>query len=211
VSSFELTVPFLNTHTASPKSEGDGDLHAGFLQLPKTSIVVLSELELQQGLLNEHGTRNIEDIQCVMNSQRLRYDFPFSDFELSTDLRFLVISCGVKSALLQTSISFSCQSEDSPSFYCAVKRPESTTLSAFRRLISQSDISNITISPSSSEKIQSDFVEDRKCSPGVSAASLGVLISLARALALLRGDEKVTIDTWDTIRALDSRRRSRQQ
>ena len=51
----DLTVPFLNTNQASPTSDGCGNLAAGFMQLPRDSILVLSELQLTEGILSEQG------------------------------------------------------------------------------------------------------------------------------------------------------------
>ena len=95
-----LTLDYLNTTPFSPHSEAE-DLHAGVLQLPAGSTVLITEDGVREGKLLERGVRNVMAAQEAINAQTLAYQFPFSDFSFPVDFSFVVVSEGSKSAFLK--------------------------------------------------------------------------------------------------------------
>jgi hypothetical protein len=50
------------------------------------------------------GVLNVMAVQDVMASQTLPYKFPFSDFSFPTDISFIVLAEGSKSAFLKVGL-----------------------------------------------------------------------------------------------------------
>jgi len=77
------------------------DLHSGYLQLAHGTTMLMTECEIQEGKLVERGVLNVRAIQQVITAQTLAYKFPFSEFSFPTDISFVVLAQGTKSALFQ--------------------------------------------------------------------------------------------------------------
>ena len=63
--------------------------------------MLMTEAGIQEGKLVERGVLNVRTIQQVINTQTLAYKFPFSEFSFPTDISFVVLAEGSKSALFQ--------------------------------------------------------------------------------------------------------------
>ena len=61
----------------------------------------MTEGRIQEGKLVEQGVLNVRAIQQVISTQTLAYKFPFSEFSFPTDISFVVLAQGSKSALFQ--------------------------------------------------------------------------------------------------------------
>lgn len=111
-----LTLDFMNNRSFAPESKNE-DLHSGMLQLPAGTVVLVTESGIQEGKVLEKGksslknsllghspvsgVRNVQALQEVMKFQTLHYNFPFSQFSFPTELNFIVLSEGKKSALCE--------------------------------------------------------------------------------------------------------------
>lgn len=95
-----LSLDLLNTARFAPESINE-DLHSGYLQLAHGTTVLMTEGGIQEGKLIERGVLNVRTIQQVINTQTLAYKFPFSEFSFPTDISFVVLAEGSKSALFQ--------------------------------------------------------------------------------------------------------------
>jgi Mini-chromosome maintenance replisome factor len=63
--------------------------------------MLMTESGIQEGKLIEQGVLNVRAIQQVMDTQTLAYKFPFSEFSFPTDISFMILAQGTKSALFQ--------------------------------------------------------------------------------------------------------------
>ena len=99
-----MTLPasldLLNSVTFSPESVNE-DLHSGYLQLAHGTTMLMTESGVQEGKLVERGVLNVRAIQQVISAQTLAYKFPFSEFPFPTDISFVILAQGLKSALFQ--------------------------------------------------------------------------------------------------------------
>ena len=120
-----LSLPYLNKVSFSPESK-DEDLHAGVLQLPKGTVLLVTEGGISEGKLQERGTPilayeaasaqqitetifpsglfNVHTLQELLSSQTLAYRFPFSQFSFPTDISCIILSEGHKSAFFKVDI-----------------------------------------------------------------------------------------------------------
>lgn len=90
----------LNSVRFAPESVNE-DLHSGYLQLAQGTAVLVTESGIEEGKLVERGVLNVRAIQQVIDTQTLAYKFPFSEFSFPTDINFVILAEGTKSALFQ--------------------------------------------------------------------------------------------------------------
>ena len=95
-----LSLDLLNSAPFAPESVNE-DLHSGYLQLAQGTAVLMTESGIEEGKLIERGVLNVRAVQQVMDTQTLAYKFPFSEFSFPTDINFLILAEGTKSALFQ--------------------------------------------------------------------------------------------------------------
>ena len=95
-----LSLDLLNSVPFSPESVNE-DLHSGYLQLAHGTTMLMTEGGMQEGKLVERGVLNVRAVQQVISTQTLAYKFPFSEFSFPTDIGFVILAQGTKSALFQ--------------------------------------------------------------------------------------------------------------
>ena len=165
-----LSLDLLNSVPFAPESVNE-DLHSGYLQLAQGSAVLITECGIEEGKLIERGVLNVRTVQQVIDTQTLAYKFPFSEFSFPTDLNFIILAEGTKSALFpvrgqqlyvfpiielstQTDVAFPINSTSMGGLYkpkSDIKLPSTDKLEAFRRLILGAKAGNIEMTDTISE------------------------------------------------------------
>ncbi|KAG2181550.1 hypothetical protein INT44_008365 [Umbelopsis vinacea] len=158
-----LSLDVLNTTNFYPRSN-DENLHAGVLQLLDGTTVLVDETMLKEGTLKEQGVKNMRALNKVIQQQVLGYAYPFHEFDLSTDIGFIVLSraksmfpCHCVVPLSQSAGVPLLASDDNGSLKVA-----ENVLSNFRKYIHILKYSDYDIPQAVSEHIQERFVETRK-------------------------------------------------
>ncbi|KAI0269853.1 mini-chromosome maintenance replisome factor-domain-containing protein [Gloeopeniophorella convolvens] len=206
-----LSLELLNTAPFAPESINE-DLHSGYLQLAQGTTILLTESGIQEGKLLERGVLNVRAVQQAMSAQTIDYKFPFSDFSFPTDISFVTLAQGTKSALFQTDITLPFNPSASSDLYKSesdVKLPPADQLGAFRRLILGAKTGKIEVTEAVSEHIQNDFVEQRKANSAMSSEDLKQLITIARLIGLTMRESAVTVEIWEHAKELNKRRKAR--
>lgn len=111
LSELPLSIPLLNSPKTSlaPRNRNE-NLESGALQLADgTTVLVdmrgvgegkledrgMSSLLLREGETDDRtGVRNLRHLTTTVASQKLSYEFPYSSFDLETDLAFILLSEG---------------------------------------------------------------------------------------------------------------------
>ncbi|KAJ2916057.1 hypothetical protein MD484_g4390, partial [Candolleomyces efflorescens] len=176
-----LSLGVLNSTPFIPESK-DEDLHSGWLQLPKGSLCVVSEIALEEGQILEKGASvaricidqplrlpqgvlNLRTVQDAIAYQTVDYVFPFSRFSFETDISFLVLSGGSSSPFFKVPVR--AQTEDHREGLYAqdghrIRLPSPELLSEFRKLIGGAKIASVTLDGTTANFIQDDFVKERQ-------------------------------------------------
>ncbi|KAJ3517801.1 hypothetical protein NLJ89_g285 [Agrocybe chaxingu] len=165
----------------------DEDLHSGWLQHPKGSVLLLTESAVTEGGIFNKGVMNIHSVQEMMRAQTLDYIFPFSSFQFDTDCSFVIVTEGKKSTFfkacthlcrmlcfppdkdIQTNVNVLLRpvlsvNRARQALYKSsdlINLPPPDRLSQFRRLIGGSKIGQVTIGESTGKHIEDDFVQER--------------------------------------------------
>ncbi|GAA5941819.1 uncharacterized protein JCM15063_000785 [Sporobolomyces koalae] len=210
LASISPTITSLNDPSTrfSPRSR-DETLDAGQLQLPRGTNVVLDLQQLGEGKLNDTGVRNLRSLSTTIAQQKLAYEFPFSSFELETDLGFVVVSEG--KAIVPTDCVI--YVEPSPTSVSA-SLPTESRLNEFRALLYSLKHSDFKIPEHMSSVIQADFVERRQNShagPGTAMTQEDLLfrMTVSRLVALSWGKKELDEISWSQTAVLDERRKER--
>ncbi|OBZ75868.1 Mini-chromosome maintenance complex-binding protein [Grifola frondosa] len=209
-----LSLASLNEGAFSPESKNE-DLHAGVLQLPQGTVLLVTEGSVREGKLVERGLMNLHALQEVMSTQTLAYVFPFSQFSFPTDISCIVLSEGTKSAFFKTDLIVPLKSALSPSATVepykpaeSVVLPPAEKLTAFRDLLLRARSGKVQVSGPISEYIQSDFVRDRQQDKAVTSDDLIRRMTIAKLYALSLHETSLTVETWERAKAFDERRRA---
>ncbi|KAF5365678.1 hypothetical protein D9758_003140 [Tetrapyrgos nigripes] len=220
VSLLPLSLETINQTPFMPESREE-DLHSGWLQLPRGNICLVTESGVTEGGVNEKGVLNLRATQESMIHQMLDYVFPFSSYKFETDITWIVLSEGRKSAFFQTDINFPLNAESSSDRLYKPKEdvvlPAQDRLEAFRNLVCSSKIGTTGVAEDAAEYIQNDFVNQRKVNsdntlstsaakPTVTADDLIQKMMVAKSLALSLHESEVTVDIWKRMKELDMKR-----
>ncbi|KAG4303916.1 hypothetical protein PORY_002660 [Pneumocystis oryctolagi] len=190
----KINISNLNNNKFYPLNDGE-KLQAGIMQLAKGTTVCFDETSMNEGTLNDTGVRNIRSLSQVVISQVLPFYFSFSEFEIETDLTIIILSKNGKT-LLPIDISIPIKSQtlvNSVSSLCIT----SDKLLEFRKYFATTRQLFVTISNEISEKIQSDFVQQRQLGNKISEKEFGLRISVAKLFAKTCGSNTVSWDHWE--------------
>jgi len=177
--------------------------HAGRLQLPNGTCVVVDEREMQEGELQDHGIQNIRALTAVLQKRSLPYVLPYSEMHLDTDLIMLVVSEAKTFLPVDVHVPVhSTQSSAAPS-------ASLEALQAWRAYLARTRHESLTIPEGVSQHIQEDFVKRRRASPEFNQEDLQRCLSVARLLALSHSHTELTPDLWRRAVALDEARAAR--
>lgn len=189
----KIDIPNLNNHKFYPSSDGE-KLQSGIMQLAKGTTICFDETDIDEGTLNDTGVRNIRSLSQILTSQVLPFHFSFSEFEIETDLTIIILSKNGKTLLpVEISISMKPQmSSDSKSFLNIT----SDKLNEFRKYFATIRQLSVGISDEISEKIQSDFVQQRQAGNKITEKDFVLRISIAKLFAKTCGSSTVLWDHW---------------
>ncbi|GAA6044679.1 hypothetical protein NBRC10513_004549 [Rhodotorula toruloides] len=205
----DLSIASLNDKNTrlAPRSR-DESLESGRLQLASGTAVVLDLRGIGEGKLEDTGVRNLRHVATTVAQQKLSYEFPFSSFELETDLNFILLSEG-KAIVPVECVVYVKPATDSKA---STSQPDKAKLNQFRSFISAAKYSTFDIPEGMSEVIQSDFVERRQAShggEGMSQDDLLFRMTAARLMALSYGEKELSKEAWMRTAELDDRRKER--
>ncbi|KAK4058932.1 hypothetical protein OIO90_000378 [Microbotryomycetes sp. JL221] len=211
LSLIELSISMLNKIETKiiPKSRNE-NLDSGVLQLPVGTRCLIDTRGITEGKLDDNGVRNLRHIATTITQQKLTYEFPFSSFELETDLSFILLSEG--KAIIPTDCVVYVKPREDASTNCA--SPSEKQLGQFRSFINETRAKDLLIPQDMTEVIQSDYVERRQKSVGGNGMSQEDLLfrmtaasEAVRLMALSMSETSLTKQSWFRTAELDENRK----
>ncbi|TFK25023.1 hypothetical protein FA15DRAFT_668897 [Coprinopsis marcescibilis] len=221
-----LSLDNLNATSYNPESKEE-NLHSGWLQLPKGSLCIVSETAMNEGSVTEKGLLNLRQIQDMINMQTLDYVFPFSRYTFETDVTFLVIAGGNRSAFFKTHLEVPVRDAEGKapaatelaSSETAIQLPPPELLNQFRQLIGGAKISSVGLDGSTAEFIQDDFVKERQAAQShknvgkaegmVTSDDLIIRMMVAKTMAASLHRTEVSAEIWERAKWLENLRQTR--
>ncbi|TFK42808.1 mini-chromosome maintenance replisome factor-domain-containing protein [Crucibulum laeve] len=219
-----LSLNTLNNTSFAPESINE-NLHSGRLQLPAGSVCVVTESGVTEGIIGEKGLTNLRTVQEMMNGQTLQYIFPFSHFAFETDVSFVVLTDGKKSAFFQTHANVPLRPASPNESWKLdmykpaeeIKLPTEETLELFRQLIGGAKTGKVSIGEAAASFIEEDFVQERKAvsseakkaEAAVTSDDLIHRMMVARLIALSLHEPEVSVEIWKRTKDLERKRKAR--
>lgn len=203
-----LAIDLLNKNPLYPRSDGE-KLFAGRGQYVSRTVLVIDEAGLQEGKLGDTGVRNLRFLSRIPVAQKLGFEFPYHEFDIDTDLSFLVL--GESKSILpvtpplnltnaEVSIAF-------PHVRCETSGEKEVLSSEDTKMLQTylaqlSQIKVIGIDETIADEMQSSFVKARKeGGKDVDETWFGTRIVVAKGLARLNAREMMTREDWrDSLR-----------
>ncbi|KAI0300257.1 hypothetical protein BC826DRAFT_668290 [Russula brevipes] len=172
--------------------------------------MLMTEDGILEGKLVERGVLNVQAIQQVMSAQTLAYKFPFSEFSFPTDIGFVILAQGSKSALFHTDVTLPLNLSSTTDLYkpkSDIKLPSTDKLEAFRHLVLSAKTGTTVVTDTISE-VHAEF-RFRKADGAMSPEDLKQTITLARLISLTKHESTVTVEGWEHAKELNKRRKAR--
>ncbi|KAF9273912.1 hypothetical protein BGZ68_001098 [Mortierella alpina] len=205
-----MTLNTLNNSFFFPR--GDEQLSSGILQVTRGTTLLLDETVMEEGTLVDKGIKNLKAVSDISLYQTLSYVFPFNNLDFQTDISLLIVSLG--NSLVPVDCAITLRPE--PSGTVQPSQPTETQLRSFRKYISVSRLADYTLSEEMAKEIETEFMEQRKAATAAGTAlttpnELAFKISLARLVALSRGEHVLSKQSWEHAVALSTLIKSREK
>lgn len=186
----------------------------GYLQLSDRTHLILDEINLQPGNLNNKGILNLGALKNIITDQQMKYDFTYYEQDYETQIPVLTLSIG--KSLLPYDIDIvlkpdpSCsnvvETMDSVSNYLNSQVP---LLEKLRNYIAIISTFPFTYGQDILKVIENDFVEMRKADHSVSADDLHRFMMISKLIALCSGKNEFDKEVWESGKSLENQRKLR--
>uniref|UniRef100_A0A7S3GLC7 Mini-chromosome maintenance complex-binding protein n=1 Tax=Palpitomonas bilix TaxID=652834 RepID=A0A7S3GLC7_9EUKA len=197
-----LSVKYLNESAFVPKKDYDIQrlLH-GELQLPAGTVIVVNELTMDEGVLQESGIRNLGHLKKLMQSQSLDYDFQYYSAPFETDCPVIILSEGQSMIGSDARVAVGGNSN----FGCAEGVSEEMVQGA-RHYLCACRSTSALLEEAAMAHVEESIVQLRQSAEGATELQLHYLMGLARLQAITWGRQGVEKADWDRALALDRER-----
>ncbi|CAH8503736.1 unnamed protein product [Schistosoma rodhaini] len=188
-----------------------GHLNPGRLQLPQGTEILVNEIEMDSGQLQEKGLLNFQALNSIAIHQRLLYDFQFYTQDWDTNVRVLILSIVpslIKSTLLLPWEPESFEDTEND-LHSNISESELDDMRKYLTILSLSN-ENYSMDSELQERINQDFVQWRRDkSTYIEADEFAIMLCLLRFYCLTCGLQSPTLEHWLHIVELESKRKSR--
>nr|XP_039263900.1 mini-chromosome maintenance complex-binding protein-like [Styela clava] len=196
------------------KNYSTNRLDSGILQLSTGTHLVLDETMLKPGTMDANGVKNVQALKNVLTFQKVDYNFQFHEASFDCDINVLILSEG-KSMLpcdcqieLKPKDGFPGNIEEYFASFCSQCPME--FLNKSRSFISFIKLMDYELTQEMTKTIQDDFVSARRQDPnGVTADDLHAWLVLARLLSISVGQQNLSHQRWERVKALEVQRKER--
>ncbi|KAL7748007.1 hypothetical protein RI367_006553 [Sorochytrium milnesiophthora] len=225
-----LSIAQLNSRSFAPRAaatlpasecpDGDIGVLAGTLQLVSGTQVVVDELALTEGKLNELAITNLQTLKAAVDAQRLQYHFPYNTVGVPIDVNVLFLADGRLLSPIETVVTCMLSSDarvkidaEQSSWHGSLTFADSQ---AFQEYITACRHLTCELDAAASKMVEESFVRDRqdahqRGAPLPGQDELSSRITLARLYGQSFGQQVLQESAWRAVADLDARRRAQLQ
>lgn len=182
---------------------------SGILDRPAGTCVIIDELGLKEGTLQEKGLKNLDFINTVISTSRLSVECTSGSFvTVESDLNIILLSQG------RSLVSVDCVLPYSPQESSTPVEASDSELNLYRAFIAHGNTLDYDVPESFQEFVHNDFAEQRKLQrldgkPVMTAQDLMDRLELGRLITKSYGMTELTLEYWQIACSLDSERKAR--
>lgn len=200
-----LTVEELCTKQLTPVKDYEKDtMIPGQLQLPKGALLVVNEMPLSPGQLNEAGLKNIKDLSLLVQRQVLKYDFKYYSMDFPLDTNILIISA--KKSILDVELVVPVIAGEVTEGLFKSELPFMAAFQTYLSLIREMDFE---LRSKEAEFAQEYFVKRRQENRATPGEIFHLWLSLARLVTLSFGKTHLDQSMWHYMMNLENARAAR--
>ncbi|KAI9299025.1 hypothetical protein K502DRAFT_338913 [Neoconidiobolus thromboides FSU 785] len=158
VNVFDLTINSLNQTQLFPSNMSGDNLEWAKLQLPKKSLLIINEMDLEEGQLNDNGINNLNWLMMLTSDNKLTYRFSHFNQVMAADYRVLILS--KHSSLLGSSFKINLDDKDIGN---SINNIDNEVVNLFKYYFNNKiEGKNFELNDEVSKVIQEDYVNLRK-------------------------------------------------
>mmetsp|Transcript_18886 Transcript_18886/g.37162 ORF Transcript_18886/g.37162 Transcript_18886/m.37162 type:complete len:638 (-) Transcript_18886:86-1999(-) len=192
VQSFKLDVPGLNASKLYPVKDYDFNcLLPARLQMGEGTAVVIDEVDMSSGNLDDTGCRNLRAISRITSEQLLEYDFKFHTMDFPVDHPVLLISRGA--SIVPSDARYSLTAAN----LCSVPLPSDELAHKWRVYLSVARQISVDISDDAAAMVSSSFVALRQQNPKTNENQLHLRLTLAKLLSASHMESNLSQSAWE--------------
>ena len=211
ITQINITIKELNLKRYYPKFDVEKEiLEEGDLQLIDKSFVLLNEINMGEGKLEEIGVKNVQTIKDIIESQKIFYEYPYNNVEILHNIQLITFSNGNNSifkSLFLNSIpikKFDKNNEDEIMSEDNLIEKIFIYINYIRT--NPKFINNFKISDEISAQIQKNYLEkNKKFNPD----EFDLILNMSRLYAISNGRNELIFSDYEYVYLLEKERRER--
>lgn len=207
----KLTTDELNNNMYYPRYDAETEiLTPGKLQLSDGTFLLVDEINMNEGKLQENGIKNIATLKNLIDFQLLGYEYPYNKIEIIHDIEMLIMTQKSKSILnspFLTLLPIVSENTESPNILDLTEN-DFKSIFYYLNFIRNDSVYNdkFIINDEISKAIQNDYITRNK---NFKADDFDIVLKLSRFYALSQGRNNMTYDDYEFVDYLEKERKNR--
>jgi hypothetical protein len=202
---------------APQRDETSGRLRRGELQLPDGTLLLLDETTLAGGQLADGGVRALQALATLAAQQVLRLESPYYSQDFPRCVPVVALSIGrsvLRESLAALTLPLAPAAPGggaAPGDAADAVRASAAgaDMDAVRDFLLAAAATDLAIPEDVSGALASEFARRRAADAGFDAEAFGTHLTLARMVALSRGEAALSLAAWGRACELEAARRAR--
>ena len=186
------------------------ELEEGELQLIDGAFVLLNEMKMGEGKLEDIGCKNVQTIKNLIDFEKISYEYPFNNIEMPHNIQLIIFSNGNNSIfkspfLVSLPINkFEKKEEDEIMIEDNIMEKIFIFINYIR--LNPSYLSNFKITDENSNKIQKDYLEKNK---KMNVDEFDLMLNMSRLFALSNGRNELLFSDYEYVYQIEKQRKER--
>ncbi len=211
ISYINITIKDLNIKRYYSKFDVEKEeLEEGELQLIDGAFVLLNEMKMGEGKLEDIGCKNVQTIKNLIDFEKINYEYPFNNVEMPHNIQLITFSNGNNSIFKSPFLvpipikQFDKNEEDEIMIEDNLMEKIFIFINYIR--LNPNFLNNFKITDEISNKIQVDYLEKNK---KINADEFDLILNMSRLYALSNGRNELFFNDYEYVYKIEKKRKER--
>ena len=186
------------------------ELEEGELQLIDGAFVLLNEMKMGEGKLEDIGCKNVQTIKNIIDFEKISYEYPFNNVEMPHNIQLITFSNGnnsiFKSPFLVTVPIKKFEKNEEDEIMIEDNLMEKIFIFINFIRLNPNFLSNFKITDEISKKIQLDYLEKNK---KINADEFDLILNMSRLYALSNCRNELYFSDYEYVYQIEKQRKER--